>query len=436
MNKAQQRMVRVRSHLLQDQPWWGARAMHLKLEPSDEFPIGATNGNTLFYNPGWVQSQPEWAVRFFVAHEVDHCALGHPWRRKDRDMKEWNIATDYAINLGLRDAGFQVPSGVYLDEQFRGWSADAIYAYRQNQNMLQQPQPNPQTGAGTEQPQNQGNPQEENDPKNGLQRAQDQPQGGKPSQGQENAPGAATEPKNEDSGDLQGTNGQPCPTGQILDAPQNEENAEQGMSQADWQIASEQAMRVALKAGKLPGGVQTMMEGQIRETTTDWTALLREFFQKLSPVNYSWTRPSRRAQNMILPGTVREELGQIVWAVDTSGSIGHHIYQAFASEFGTLMAEVQPKQVLFVQCDAAVQSVEEFTPGDEVRINRCGYGGTRFTPVFDWVEQEGHQPAALIYLTDLECCDRPQEPDYPVLWVTPEWIQQEGPFGRTVRIHI
>jgi len=400
--------------------------MHLKMEPSGKFPIGATDGNTLWYNPDWVGSQPEPIVRFFVAHEVDHCALGHPWRRGNRDQVEWNVATDYAINLALRDAGFQMPNGVYLDEQFRGWSADAIYAYRQNQRMMQ-PQLASQEGNGG--------------PENAPQRGGAQSQGGNTSQDQENAPGGATAAKNDDCTGLPGTNGLPCPTGQVLDAPQSPESQteteQDTMTQTDWQVASEQAMRVAMKAGRLPAGVQGMMDQEIRETPTDWTAHLREFFQRLSPVNYSWTRPSRRApQGVLLPGTLRDELGQVILAVDTSGSVGSHIYQAFVDNVANILTEVQPKQVWFVQADAAIQSVEEFTPGDEVKIQRCGYGGTRFRPVFDWVEQEGHQPAALIYLTDLECCDIPEEPDYPVLWVTPQWIPTEGSFGRTIRIQV
>jgi predicted metal-dependent peptidase len=415
--------------------------MHLKLEPSDKFPVGATDGQTLYYNPEWVGSQPEPFVRTFVAHETEHCTLGHSWRRGDREQKEWNIATDLVINIGLRDAGFPLPDGCYVDEQFRGWTAEAVYAYRRNQRQLQQEQqgqsgnPSPAGDQGNQPGLPQGST------KNSATEAPQQPQTTDqevtPSQDETIAPSPPTDAGTGGLPALPGTDGKPCPTGQVLDAPKGADSEESGMDPTDWQVASEQALRVAKKAGKLPGNVEAMMESQVRATATDWAAHLREFFQKLNPTNYSWTRPSRRIQpGTILPGTVKDKLGTIVWVGDISGSISSSFFTAMANELGTVLAEVQPKEAHFVQVDAAVQSAEEFFPGDEVTLHRRGFGGTRFRPAFEWVEQEDLQPAALIYLTDLECWDMPEEPDYPVLWVTPEWVTKDGPFGRTIQIRV
>ena len=49
--------------------------------------------------------------------------------------------------------------------------------------------------------------------------------------------------------------------------------------------------------------------------------------------------------------------------------------------------------------------------------NWSGGGGTRFTPIFDWVEREGRAPDALIYFTDAMGEFPEREPAYPVLWL-------------------
>jgi predicted metal-dependent peptidase len=203
----------------------------------------------------------------------------------------------------------------------------------------------------------------------------------------------------------------------------------------DWRIASEQAMRVAQKAGKLPGALQQIMEGQVREGRTDWIAILREFVQRASPQNYSWTQPNRRALAMgiRMPGFTRNELGTIAIAVDTSGSVSQETFTAFLSEVGSLLSEAKPKRIILVQCDVTVSSIREYQPGDDVPLERHGGGGTRFQPVFDRLEQDGETPVALLYFTDLYG-DKPSEPDYPVLWVTPKWSTEKGLFGTTVRM--
>ncbi len=56
----------------------------------------------------------------------------------------------------------------------------------------------------------------------------------------------------------------------------------------------------------------------------DWRSVLREFVSAHARNDYSWARPNRRflAQGLYLPGLHSEELGDVVLAVDTSGSVG------------------------------------------------------------------------------------------------------------------
>jgi len=59
-----------------------------------------------------------------------------------------------------------------------------------------------------------------------------------------------------------------------------------------------------------------------------------------------------------------------------------------------------------------------------------GGGGTRFTPVFEWIDRELLAPDLLIYFTDAQGEFPPAPPPYPVLWLVKG--RGEVPFGERV----
>jgi predicted metal-dependent peptidase len=81
----------------------------------------------IYVNPLAALSEEE--MRFVMAHEILHVALRHHARREDRDPYLWNVACDYAINLGLRELaiGDLPPIGLLLDPDLEGLSAESIY---------------------------------------------------------------------------------------------------------------------------------------------------------------------------------------------------------------------------------------------------------------------------------------------------------------------
>ena len=61
-----------------------------------------------------------------------------------------------------------------------------------------------------------------------------------------------------------------------------------------------------------------------------------------------------------------------------------------------------------------------------------GGGGTNFQPPFKWIADQGIEPKAVVYLTDLICSSYPEPPTYPVLWLVYGGMTQV-PFGEVVR---
>jgi hypothetical protein len=120
------------------QPFLGVLATCLELEPSADFPIAATDGHRLLYNPDRFErlrresahgcgQPPLMPAEFIIAHQALHSALRHPQRRKGRLRLPWNAACDLAANLALADAGFDVPRGALLDERLGGMAEERIY---------------------------------------------------------------------------------------------------------------------------------------------------------------------------------------------------------------------------------------------------------------------------------------------------------------------
>jgi predicted metal-dependent peptidase len=192
-------------------------------------------------------------------------------------------------------------------------------------------------------------------------------------------------------------------------------------------------MRCAKSCGHDAGGVERAFEKE-RNASVDWRSVLRDFISASRPSDYIWTPPNRRhiARGLYLPSVVRSGIGEIVIAVDTSGSIGVEELQQFAGEITAIADEVEPDRIYVVYCDASVQTVQAFAPPESVVLSPKGGGGTDFRPPFEWVERQQCEPACLIYLTDLCCHSYPDPPEYPVLWVTDS--QRTAPFGETLRI--
>lgn len=119
--------------------------MRLNIQAADAAtcPTFATNGTDLQYNPDFAATLTDPELLGVVAHEVIHCALGHPYRCAGRDIKEWNVAADYAANPLLIKAGFTLPAGSLIDPNYDGLSAEQIYSKRRRPDPKAPPQPEP-----------------------------------------------------------------------------------------------------------------------------------------------------------------------------------------------------------------------------------------------------------------------------------------------------
>ena len=120
--KALERLTRARSVLILDHCFWGVLSLKLKLIEANYVPTLATNGDAVLFNPDFVDTLNNQELVGVMAHEVGHCALGHCWRSGNRDPEVANMAMDYVLNGELVKAGFTLPKGALIDNQFTGMS--------------------------------------------------------------------------------------------------------------------------------------------------------------------------------------------------------------------------------------------------------------------------------------------------------------------------
>ena len=374
-----ERVKRAKTQLILRYPFVGNLLFGMDIVWDTSIPTAGTNGEVIVLNPDYVDSLTDEELVFLLAHEVCHPMLGHCFRLETRDRYKWNQAGDYVINHMLsEDKIGKMPDGGLLDrniyEQGKG-NTEGIY------NLL------PDT------------------------------------------------PKDE-----QGMGGE----GQPLDDCIGNNSDGQVKTQSDldrlsakWKVKVAQSANATKIMGKMTSGIERLVNEVLRPKV-DWRETLLRFMQKLRVDDRTYARPNRRfiTQGMYMPSITGMGLGEIVVAVDCSGSVGQDEINQFNSEINTIWEDLLPSRLHVVYFDNEVSHYDEFNKGDDVVIKPHGGGGTAFSPVFEYLDKKDIQPVACVFLTDLYCNDFGREPEYPVLWIsTTNDDSMKVPFGEIVRMH-
>ena len=410
--RARAKLEKADIRLVRDDFFFGSLAAQLPWVESADEETCSVDGINRYYSPKFIDELTLDQTIAVSKHEILHVAQGHCFRRGGREADLWNVACDHEINQFIPN----LPKGALLDPTFKGMAAEDIFALKRkaksNKDAQQQDQ---KSGQG------QGSPQQ------GQGQPSQQPGQGQGASGQ-GQPG--TQPAQSGGGS--------CPWGKVKDAPVKSVGEKAALEQQWQQRVLQAAMAAKAQAGKegdLPGWISDLVK-DIRAPKVDWREVLRRFCQQVLVTDYTWSRPNKRFRHLglYLPSPVKEGLQEIVVVVDTSGSIDLEMLAQFAGELTAVVEDVRPEKVHVVYCDTRIAHTDEFGPNDEIKLEAKGRGGTDFRPPFEWVEEQGIDPACLVYLTDMECTKFPDEPNYPVLWASygrARW-NDRAPFGEVV----
>lgn len=222
--------------------------------------------------------------------------------------------------------------------------------------------------------------------------------------------------------------------GGVLDHPTANNKDSVGAVEASLTVAINQAAEAARTCGKLSSNMETVV-GQAVDAKVNWKAVLARFLRSHNKADFTWQRPNRRfiGRGMYLPSMHNPCLEEIAVISDTSASRTDEELNQDLSEISSILRDLNPTSVHFIQCDAEVNDDTEYTRESlPLRVTYRGRGGTRFSPAIKHVNEKHPNVQACIYLTDLECDDFGDKPNYPVIWVTT--IPGEAPYGEIIQM--
>ncbi len=352
----------------------------------DDIPTACTNGRDVKYGRAFVDGLTDAQLRGLVLHEDE----GHKLHRHleiwkwmyDIDPHLANCACDYVINIKIvddnKEDGFaQLPEGGLVDARFRGMDSAQVF------NILRKEQ-----------------------------EEQSQDDQGDGSQGNES--GGDGEPSSSPGGDGAGFDEHDWEGAQSLSDEDKRELARD---------IDEAIRQGAMAAGKM-GGTGNRDLDEVLQPQVDWREVLREFIQNTCAGNdYStYARPNRRlmSQGIIMPSGISEQVGELVIAIDTSGSVGQQELTAFLSEVKGVCDTVKPDKLRLLYWGSNVVGDEAYDMHELDNLVKStkpmGGGGTDVNCVTQYMTDEGIKPQACIVLTDGYLYSGWGDWTCPVLW--------------------
>jgi len=358
-----------------------------KYEVRDDVPTACTNGIDCKYGSKFIKDMSDSDLRGLIMHENLHKVFQHMflWQHLYKeDGRTANMACDYVINLIIddirkRSGGFvTLPKGGLLDRRFEGMDSQTVY------NILRQEKDDDGSGGG---------------------------EGGQGGEGFDDHDWESGEAMSQEEIDQVG------------------KDINQAIRQGQ------------LMAGKL-GGNQSRELGALIEPKVDWREQLREFVSSTAVGKdiSTWQRVSRRwlQHDMYMPSTITENVGRIVVAIDTSGSIGTAELSKFLSEVQGICINTKPEKVDLLYWDTDVAAHEVYTQEQLDKLTSstkpAGGGGTDVACVSKYLKDNQIRPECVIVLTDGYIYGDWGTWNVPVLWTIVGGNKVVPPMGTAIHL--
>lgn len=358
----------------------------------------------IIFNYDFVQDLPDKQLLFLTAHEISHFVFEHFPRMCSREHRQWNVATDYAINLLLH---YQFNNMNYVidkvkivwddswkssdasQHRFADLTAEAIYQELNNDK----DNPYLQKGDMIEDiisyifGEGEENSTEIRDRRIPL----------------PNKEGKTSEQQNQDMKDY-------------------------------LRKALTEAFTIAKSQRMMPQNFERAII-KLLKPKIDWVSALRQKMRfgvsRMEKRDYTWFRPNKRftSAGFVLPSYTGPESPKICYAVDTSGSMSEEDLTKAMTELNEIRKRFNAK-VYFCDCDASVHSGRWIMPNEDLP-QISGGGGTDFRPVFDHLIERKIRPDYCVFFTD-GFGEFGDDPKLDVLWVLTE-NSVNPPFGQVIR---
>lgn len=396
------RIIRSRVQMLMKFPFFGTLLLHMPIEETYDIQTCATEGKKLYYNPDFTKTVTDAELNFILTHEILHAALGHIWRRNNREHQKFNFAADYAVNAIIHEmecSDIRMPKGCLYDKKFENKSAEEIYDLLPDQPKVQQ---NGQGGGG----------------KSGK-------QGKNSGSGQGNNP----------------SNGRQIDDHSMWDNAETQKDKDKQAREWSERMINAAEVAEAKARGTVPGYLKRLI-GSLTKPQKNWRQLLAEFVEH-EVYDYGFCPPDRRlysVTDVFLPSFNEETdlVKDFIFVIDTSGSIGDKELTVFYSEIVGCIQQFGSLKGHLLFCDTEVAAEYEIEDvSDILAAKPAGGGGTRMEAAIEYTikKQESGEwdVSGMAILTD--CWDgyelKEGEVPFKTLWLST--TERKGPsYGTTV----
>ena len=424
---AAEKMSTSRTNIILNFGFFSSLLMHLNVRMDNELleatgmPTMATDGDEIMYHEKFVEKLTIAEINFVILHELLHVALGHMWRRSNRQPELWNMACDFVVNYALNEVvecynhnkrkkdlreneQIAMPKEVLYDKSFANMSAEEVYSYLEKNAKKQ-----------------------------------------KSSQVAVKVQGSSKDGSNpsKSGGNTYDVNGKSYKSpsnhglwGKADKADQSTKNEKQ----MEWGSNLMQAAEDLKRRGLDPASLKLHIN-ELTKPQKNWKALLRDFIEE--EINdYSFAPPDRRYDfgGIMLPdfNDKQEAVKDLLFFVDTSGSMSPEEITICYSEIQGAINQFKKRLhgiLHFFDYDVKSKTYNfDDVYGDLSDIIPVGGGGTSFEAVFKYVNKNRknyNDVKGIIIMTDGEC-PYPNEKitkGTPVLWIFTT-KGNDPPFGK------
>ena len=389
----------AKEYLILHHPFFAYLSLQINFEEDSSVAKSSIDGFTFRYNPEHIASFNVQECAAFIARAMASVLLLHPLRAEHKEVERFNKACAYAVNDIMKEAHIPILNEFY-DPKFKNLSAEDIY------EVLEDEEEN-ESSRKTNNSDGTGNGEDNSD--NSI-------------------------PTGQDSSDSGDNEQQQVGDSDICEIkpPTEYEMSGQEQEQRMTQIIMDAAMQTEFCGTQLTQAI-TAVVNQLKEPKKDWREILLHFTAEIARNDYDWEKPDLQylQRNIYIPSLHSIDIGGVVFAIDTSGSINEDLLTIFLSELKEA-AEQMTKEIIVIHCDTEIREVEDVQSEDIDSITPKGRGGTRFSPVFEYIAENDLDPKALIYFTDGRCYETLTEPDYPVIWCIYENKNFKPQFGEAI----
>ncbi len=224
-----------------------------------------------------------------------------------------------------------------------------------------------------------------------------------------------------------------CPEPDLLtpegDAKELEKEVEDLVVQAAMQA------KMNGKPGTVPGEIQIFLN-KLLNPRLPWQKLLMRYVNSYNQDDFSFKKFNRRLfPEYILPGLHSETLGNMMIAVDTSGSVEQEHFDVFVSEICGIFRMMKPKKITLIQFDTRIRGVNNLVKLQDMKdVKFSGRGGTNIGPVINWINE--NKPQLTLIFTDGEFYFYDNETRQDIIWLINNNDSFNSKFGKVINYNI